>query len=322
MRGLQSLECDSSSVAARMGTISSMISKTYASHWCARPLARPNEPIAIGGSTADGFAIARAQLIPLSLLHAPKGSCQNPKYYVYTTNQVQILKLEGQKPLYLQPNEIIVLSSSIPLEIVVSRSYTTTALIFESELFRRYIPDPEAIVARRLSYACGLESVLNAMIESAWGISHVDGRERVAPKLILGFLELLSAFSASAPPEERFEARTALDIRRAQVKAYVERHYAEPDTSVASIAQELQVSQRYLQLAFSGDDMTPCAYLRKCRLDACARLLRDPLWSKRNITEIGFACGFNSSAHLSTEFRRSFGVSPREYRRAGARPSS
>ena len=82
------------------------------------------------------------------------------------------------------------------------------------------------------------------------------------------------------------------------------------------IARELQVSQRYLQLAFCADDTSPSAYLRKCRLDACARLLRDPRWHKRSITEIGFACGFNSSAHLSTEFRRTFGVSPREYRRA------
>jgi len=290
-------------------------SKTYASHWSARPLGASRAPIAVGGSSADGFTVARAQLLPLSLLNAPTGSCRDPKYYVYTTNQVQIVKLEGQKPLYLQPNEIIVLSSSMPLEIVVSRAYTTTALIFESDLFRRYIPNPETVLGRRLSYASGFESVLNAMIESAWTISHTGGLDQVAPKLVRGFLELLSAVSVSAPPEELFASRTALDIRREQVKAYIERHCAQPETSVASIARELQLSQRYLQLAYSADDLTPSAYLRKCRLDACARLLRDPRWSKRSITEIGFACGFNSSAHLSTEFKRNFGVSPREYRR-------
>lgn len=60
----------------------------------------------------------------------------------------------------------------------------------------------------------------------------------------------------------------------------------------------------------------PLAYLRKCRLNACARLLRDPQWAKSSITEICFACGFSSSAHFSTEFKRTFGLSPREYRQA------
>jgi len=316
MRGLQSLDVDTMSLAAKIGTISSMISKTYTSHWSARPLCGTSTPIAVGGSSADGFTVARAQLLPLSLLHTPTGVRRDPKYYVYTANQIQVVKLEGRKPLHLQPNEIIVLSSAQPLEIIVSRAYTTTAVIFESDLFCRYIPNPEAILAQRLSYASGLEPLLNAMIESAWSISHTGGLDQVAPKLVRGFLELLSAVNAPGLPEERLSTHTALDIRREQVKAYVDRHYANPETSVASIARELQVSQRYLQLAFCADDTSPSAYLRKCRLDACARLLRDPRWHKRSITEIGFACGFNSSAHLSTEFRRTFGVSPREYRRA------
>jgi AraC-like DNA-binding protein len=316
MRGLQSLDVDSLSLAAKIGTISSMISQTYASHWSARPLSALCAPIAVGGWSADGFTVARAQLLPLSLLNRPPGTGRDPKYYVYTANQVQIIKIEGHKPLYLQPDEIIVLSSSLPLEIVVSRSYTTTALIFESDLFRRYFPNPEEILARRLSYPCGLEAALNAMIESAWSISHTGRLDQTAPKLMRGFLELLSTVDTSAQPEHRVDTRTALDIRRDQVKAYVERHYAQPEISVASIARELNVSPRYLQLAFAADDTSPSAFLRKCRLDACARLLRDPRWARKSITETGFACGFNSSAHLSTEFKRAFGVSPREYRRA------
>ncbi len=317
MRGLQSLDVNSFSLAEKVGIISSMISKTYASHWSARPLAAQSAPIGVGGSTADGFTVARAHLLPLSVLNVPMGATRDPKYYVYTTNQPQLVKVEGRKALYLQPNEIIVLSSALPLEIIVARPYTTTALIFESELFRRYIPDHEAVLGRRLSYPCGLESVLNAMIESAWTISHTGGLEQAAPKLMRGFLELLSTASGAAASEEACTTRSALDIRREQVKAYIEAHYALPELSIASIAQQLQLSQRYLQLAFSADDITPLAYLRKCRLDACARLLRDPRWARSSITEICFACGFNSSAHFSTEFRRTFGISPREYRQAG-----
>ena len=315
--GLQSLDVSSFSLAEKVGIISSMISNTYASHWSARPLAAQSAPIGVGGSTADGFTVARAHLLPLSVLNSPAAAHRDPKYYVYKANQAHLVKVEGRKPLHLRPNEIIVLSSALPLEIIVTRSYTTTAMIFESDIFHRYIPDPDALLARRLSYPCGMESILNAMIESAWSVSHTGGLQVAAPKLMRSFLELLSAATSSTAPEEAFTTRTALDIRREQVKAHIEANYAQPELSIASIARELQLSQRYLQLAFSGDDITPLAYLRKCRVEACARLLRDPRWAKVSITEICFACGFNGSAHFSTEFRRTFGMSPREYRRAG-----
>jgi len=60
------------------------------------------------------------------------------------------------------------------------------------------------------------------------------------------------------------------------------------------------------------------AYLRSIRLAACARLLRDPACRDRSITQVSFDCGFNSSAHFSTEFRRMYGLTPRDYRRTAA----
>jgi len=55
-------------------------------------------------------------------------------------------------------------------------------------------------------------------------------------------------------------------------------------------------------------------YLRVCRLEAARRLLSSTAFAERSITEIAFECGFTSSAHFSTEFRKRFGKSPREYR--------
>jgi AraC-like DNA-binding protein len=53
-----------------------------------------------------------------------------------------------------------------------------------------------------------------------------------------------------------------------------------------------------------------------CRLLAARRLLSSPAYADLSITEIGFECGFSSSSHFSTEFRKRFGTSPSNYRQS------
>jgi AraC family transcriptional regulator len=58
---------------------------------------------------------------------------------------------------------------------------------------------------------------------------------------------------------------------------------------------------------------TPHQYLTRQRLELAARQLRQ---SSRSVTEIGLAAGFETPASFSDRFRRKYGVSPRDYRRA------
>jgi AraC family transcriptional regulator len=37
--------------------------------------------------------------------------------------------------------------------------------------------------------------------------------------------------------------------------------------------------------------------------------------STESVTAIGFACGYEDSAHFASAFRRTFGVSPTDFRR-------
>jgi AraC family L-rhamnose operon regulatory protein RhaS len=64
-------------------------------------------------------------------------------------------------------------------------------------------------------------------------------------------------------------------------------------------------------------NVSPIEYLTRCRVDAAAALLdQEPAQS---ITDIAFACGFQSSQYFATVFRQRLGCSPREWRenRAG-----
>jgi len=115
-------------------------------------------------------------------------------------------------------------------------------------------------------------------------------------------------------PEDR-EERCAVDFRRAQIKAFIQQNYAKPGLSTEDIAQHLEITPRYVQMALAAEGRTPSEYLKVCRLQAARRLLSSPALADRSITEIAFECGFTNSAHFSTEFRKRFGDSPRHFRR-------
>jgi AraC-like DNA-binding protein len=57
-------------------------------------------------------------------------------------------------------------------------------------------------------------------------------------------------------------------------------------------------------------NQTPHDFIRNIRLKQAANLLAS---GRHNITEVMNACGFSNSASFSTQFKKMYGMSPREY---------
>lgn len=314
MTQLQSCEVSVPNLAERFGLISSMISKNFVAPWVAQPHGPQQRPARFSWACADAVVISRAQMPPLRLTNHISVRHSSPKYYAYVADQMSTIKLEGGTTIHLQPDEFAILKSDVPCEWVMRHDYTTSCLIIDSDFFHAHVPDHSALLARRLNFPFNLGNLLRSTLESAWEACCAGTFEQSGPKLVRAFLEVLTAVPPCAVAESHHRTTSARDIRRMQVKAFIEKSYADPEFSVATIADHLRLSQRYVQMSFAADEMTPSMYLRKCRLEACARFLRDPAQHGRSITEISFSCGFNNSAHFSTEFRRHFGMPPSEYR--------
>ena len=71
-----------------------------------------------------------------------------------------------------------------------------------------------------------------------------------------------------------------------------------------------QIFKKYLH-------KTPGEFLMAYRLEAAAHLLRS---TRQSITEIAYACGFNSPSYFSESFLRECGCTPREFRNVRTRP--
>jgi AraC family transcriptional regulator len=106
--------------------------------------------------------------------------------------------------------------------------------------------------------------------------------------------------------------RNGLSIRKfQQAIAYMQSHLAE-NISLSAIATELDMSQYYFCRLFKQSmGITPHQYVTQQRILRAKELLK---CSGLAISDIALKCGFTDQAHLTTQFRKVVGVTPRAYR--------
>lgn len=103
---------------------------------------------------------------------------------------------------------------------------------------------------------------------------------------------------------ERGEIRVA--------REYVEQNFRSPRMSLVDVAQAAGLSRAHFSLVFHrATGMTFTRFVQARRAVEARRLLET---TDRDITDICFACGFNSLTHFNRVFRQFAPGSPRQYR--------
>ncbi|WP_243710855.1 helix-turn-helix domain-containing protein [Actinomadura sp. KC216] len=178
--------------------------------------------------------------------------------------------------------------------------------------FRRAAVD--RLLATRLPSGQGLGAlVLQCLTELSSGFSRHTPAD--ATRLSTIAMDLITALCA-----HRLEAETAVApetrhrVLITRIHAFIDAHLADPHLTPASIAAAHHISTSHLHNIFSGHDTTVAASIRERRLERCRRDLTNPAQDKHPISMIAARWGFTSSAHFSRVFRRTFGMSPRDYR--------
>jgi AraC-like DNA-binding protein len=270
--------------------------------------------------TGDGVAISRV-VMPALRITNHGSSWPDPFYQIVRSDHDSVLAMEGRGALRLAAGDLVICRPEIAGEWTIDRPYSTVALHIEEHLFRHHVPDPMALVGRNLELPAALNDILARIMDACVTLSRQRRFGVAGRNLACSFLHMLALSPRAQAPEDRVE-RYAIEFRRAQIKSFIQENYAKPGLSTEDIADHLEITPRYVQMALAPEGMTPSDYLRVCRLEAARRLLSSSAFADRSITEIAFECGFASSAHFSTEFRKRFGRSPRSYRRSVAEPRS
>lgn len=101
------------------------------------------------------------------------------------------------------------------------------------------------------------------------------------------------------------------DERVAKTKEFIATNYMH-DISLRQLADLAHMSEDSFSRFFRNKTgRTPNRYLIDYRLGIAARML---LTTKQSVSEIGYACGFNTLSHFNRLFRESKGCTPSEFR--------
>lgn len=125
----------------------------------------------------------------------------------------------------------------------------------------------------------------------------------------LGYLIANDLIKSAATTYETGSASISGSIRSAV--DYIHQNFSKP-LAVGSLANHVQMSVSTFARKFKRETgMSPVAYILRVRLTKAKRLLRS---KDLSITEIAVNCGFSSAAHLTSSFKKQFGMTPSEYR--------
>jgi AraC-like DNA-binding protein len=103
-------------------------------------------------------------------------------------------------------------------------------------------------------------------------------------------------------------------------RTLVEKRYTDPEFTLGETAEVAGLSAAHFSHLFHKiTGVTFTGYVQSRRIEAAKQLLHE---TDRSITEVCFACGFNSLTHFNRVFRRGTGGSPSEFRRRSTKSAA
>ncbi len=105
----------------------------------------------------------------------------------------------------------------------------------------------------------------------------------------------------------------------AAILRLIEIHSGNAALNAIRAARLLGVTPRYVHLLLRRTGKTFTHHLLETRLQKAVALLRDPHWHERRIADVAAEAGFGDLSHFSRAFRRRFGATPSQTRKAARR---
>lgn len=207
----------------------------------------------------------------------------------------------------LRPGTHLVSAWDAPSRWEFPGDFTLFVARFPRSYVQFALSEPEAPIGEGLPASRGAGTVLLPFVRAlARDIDVLLGRggSRIARSLVDLFGASLLA-AAPAHPEDLFERATA----------YLDSRIGDPGLDVDAVAQAVFVSRRRLQGEFAARGTTVTGWLRQRRLEGARADLADPHRRTDTISEIARSWGYPHPAHFSRLFARSFGRTPRRWRR-------
>jgi AraC-like DNA-binding protein len=117
-------------------------------------------------------------------------------------------------------------------------------------------------------------------------------------------------------PDRTVEAESLKESRATEVISFIDRHLADSSLTAGKIGAGCSMSSRYVHSLLRQRGTSLRDYVWRRRYEAAHERISDPRFASETIGSIALALGFQSNAHFSTGFRKTFGQSPSQVRKS------
>ncbi len=190
------------------------------------------------------------------------------------------------------------------------------ALVLPKSALAPLVPDIGALLARRIPAASSALRMLQGYLDIA-PEDHIAADPGLQSAFANHVCDLLAlTLGATRDAAGQAQVRSVPDARLRAMKDDIRKSCTRPDLSVHAVAARHGVSARYVQRVFEESGATVTQYITEQRLEAAYRALRRHASSHVPISTIAFDCGFADISYFNRVFRRQFGCTPSDVRRA------
>lgn len=252
---------------------------------------------------------------PSTIVRSPRAIASDPRNHMFARLQTDgdALLLQDGRSVRLRPGELALYDAARPYKLVYGGRQCSRILMVPRALLRL-----EEAVIRQVT-AVGIDEQGDE--PAALLLSLLAGLLDELPSARLALREQLARSAAdivSAIATEQAgrvaEAGEPRQVLLERVKAAVEQRLGDPDLSPRDLADQHNISLRYLHLLFQQQGSTVNGWVRTRRLEAARRELARPDARRRSVAAIAAQVGFANSSHFSRAFKDAFGMSPMQWR--------
>jgi AraC-like DNA-binding protein len=215
------------------------------------------------------------------------------------------------------PGDLILSDARTPYRIRFDAPFKQLVLTLDRRRLEARLPNASGVTAVRVDGKSGPARVASAYLSALRvEVPHLGIAEEALSECALDLVAVAFGGDSLAPGPVNDNDRQLLLGR---IKAFIEAHLKDPKLTPDFIARRHEISRRYLYGLFESERESVSGYIWRRRLNHCHDALADADGLERNISEIAFEWGFNDASHFTRAFRRTFGISPRNFRRAHTR---
>jgi AraC-like DNA-binding protein len=217
--------------------------------------------------------------------------------------------------LHMLPGDILVHDSRYPVYLEVRGLFTGISVAVTESWFRRWLPDPGMLVARRIAG------------QSTWGTALSAYLAELSPELaatpplplsvIADHVGSLLALTASGLRGASARYTPAVHSLHERILDCIAQRCTESQLTAAEVSCSLNISPRTLHRTLATAGETFGAKLIGARVQIAERMLASPLFNRVTTAEIGKRAGFASSSHFARVIRTRTGRTPVQLRRSG-----